>query len=92
MNYDVYEVELDTGLPGYRLLQHIKAVDAADAQATVEAIQGAKAIATTFRRPCKPAEIAQAIKDGIVPDGTTATAVDAQGVPIVVAQVDEVAP
>lgn len=82
MNYDVYEVEIDTGVPGYRLLQHIKAVDAGAAQAAVEQIQGAPAIRVDFRRPCTTKEIAEAIKAQIVPDGTVATAVDTQGVPV----------
>lgn len=83
MNYDVYEVELDTGIPGYRLLQHIKAVDAKTAQAQVEEQQGASAIAVLFRRPCTTKEIAEAVAEQIVPDGTVATPVDAQGAPII---------
>jgi ACT domain-containing protein len=75
MNYDVYEVEVETGIPGFRLLQHIKATDATDAQAKVEQIQGAKCIEVSFRRPCTDAEIAVAVASGIVPDGTTATVI-----------------
>jgi ACT domain-containing protein len=75
MNYDVYEVEVETGIPGFRLLQHIKATDATDAQAKVEQIQGAKCIDVSFRRPCTDAEIAVAVASGIVPDGTTATVI-----------------
>ena len=74
MNYDVYEVELETGIAGYRLLQHVKAVDAADAQAKAVAAQGVKAIAVLYRRPCTDAEIAKAVTDGLVPVGTVATA------------------
>jgi ACT domain-containing protein len=75
MNYDVYEVEVETGIPGFRLLQHIKATDATDAQVRVEQIQSAKCIEVSFRRPCTDAEIAVAVAAGIVPDGTTATVI-----------------
>lgn len=82
MNYDVYEVEVETGIPGYRLLQHVKATDATDAQTKVAQIQDAKCIGVTFRRPCTDAEIAVAVASGIVPDGTTATvSVDAEVIP-----------
>lgn len=73
MNYDVYEVEVETGIPGYRLLQHVKATDATDAQTKVEQIQGAKCIEVSFRRPCTDVEIAVAVAAGIVPLGTVAT-------------------
>jgi hypothetical protein len=80
MNYDVYEVEIETGVPGYRLVQHIKAFDYADAEAKVAAVQKAKVIGSSFWRPCKESEIALAIESGFIPEGTVAT--DINDVPV----------
>lgn len=56
---NVFEVEMETGIPGYRFEQHVRAKDEKDATARVQAAQGpsAEIIGVRFRRACTPAEI-----------------------------------
>lgn len=64
---NVYEVEIATGRPGVRLLQHVRAVDEAEAVKKVQAAQGPKAVLlpdVILRRPCTEAEIAEEAAKG----------------------------
>lgn len=58
MTVSVYEVEIETGIPGYRVLQHVLAESADEAEAKVAEIQKAevKKESTSIWRESKPKE------------------------------------
>ena len=79
MNYDVYEVEIETGIPGYRLLQHVKATDADSAKVRVQGFHpNAKMLGAVLWRPCTASEVAVAVANGIVDANTTPTAISVE--------------
>jgi hypothetical protein len=62
---NVYAVEVETGLSGYRVIQHVRAVDVAEARARAQAAQGpyarivSEAAGVVCLRPCTAEEIAE---------------------------------
>lgn len=61
---NVYEVEIENGEQGYRLLHHLRADDGADAVVRALAHWNKPVLSVAFRRPCKPWEITeQAARD-----------------------------
>ena len=66
---NVYEVEIASEAPGFRLLQHVRAVDEVEAQQKVQNIQGPDAILSpkvVLRRPCTVKEIAEEQKKPVL--------------------------
>jgi hypothetical protein len=60
---NVYEVELETGIPGYRVLRHVRAVDEQQAREKAQALHPDWPVSphVTLRRPCTKAEIKEAV-------------------------------
>lgn len=68
---NVYEVEIVTDAPGFRLVQHVRAVDEVEALQKAQNRQGAQAVLrpeVTLRRACRDREIADELAQPLMMD------------------------